>query len=217
MYSPAKPRNKVPIFHREGFGYLYSTMSRAKYYLVNAITIYRIVAAGGLVYLIFIGREDIFKWLLAVSFFTDMIDGFLARRYRAVSVLGSKIDSIGDDLTILAAIIGVVVLKPGFIIGQLPVVIALLVLYASQTIMALIRYGKLSSFHTYLAKGAALLQGVFLILFFFLPRYPLTLFYIAAAVTMLDLVEEIILVILLPKWETDVKGLYWINKRRGRE
>ena len=39
---------------------------------------------------------------------------------------------------------------------------------------------------------------------------------LAAIVTGLDLVEEIILILLLPKWETDVKGLFWVLRRRKK-
>jgi CDP-diacylglycerol--glycerol-3-phosphate 3-phosphatidyltransferase len=42
------------------------------------------------------------------------------------------------------------------------------------------------------------------------------LFYAAALVTTLDLIEEIILVWLLPKWEINVKGLYWVYKRKNK-
>jgi CDP-diacylglycerol--glycerol-3-phosphate 3-phosphatidyltransferase len=184
--------------------------------MVNAITVYRLVAAFLLLYLIIKKQEDIFKWFLAISFFTDAIDGYLARKYKAVSVMGSKLDSIADDLTILMAIIGVFVLEPGFIGHELPWVFVLLVLYFSQLILSLIRYHKLSSFHTYAAKVAAVLQGSFLILLFFLPEWPLWLFRIAAIFTIIDLVEEIILVLLLREWKTDVKGLYWVMRRKGK-
>ena len=132
-----------------------------------------------------------------------------------VSVAGARIDSIADDLTVLMAVLGVVVLKPEFIRQELNLIIVLLVLYLLQTIMALTRYGKISSFHTYLAKIAALFQGMFFVLLFFLPQWPMLLFYVASAMTILDLVEEIILVLLLPEWKTDVKGLYWIKKKAG--
>ncbi|HYD20610.1 MAG TPA: CDP-alcohol phosphatidyltransferase family protein, partial [Flavipsychrobacter sp.] len=89
-------------------------------------------------------------------------------------------------------------------------------LFVSQIIMALVRYGKVSSFHTYLAKAAALLQGSFLILLFFLEEPPVILFYIATAVTALDLAEEMILVLLLPSWQADVKGLYWVLKEKKK-
>ena len=188
-------------------------MDKSKYYAVNAITVYRAIAVFALLY--FIKRPDVFKWLLAISFFTDAIDGFLARKYKVVSALGARIDSIADDLTILAAIAGLIVLKPEFIRHELVLIIILLSLYLLQNVLAFIRYGRISSFHTYLAKCAAVSQGVFLILMFFLPQWPLILFYISAGLTILDLLEEIVLVLLLPKWETDVKGLYWIKKNRS--
>jgi len=76
--------------------------------------------------------------------------------------------------------------------------------------MVLISFGRLSSFLTYLAKTAAVLQVCFLILLFFLPQVPLLLFYMATVITILDLLEEIFLIMILPQWETDVKGLYWV-------
>ena len=80
--------------------------------------------------------------------------------------------------------------------------------------MAFRKYGKVSNFHTYLAKAAAVFQGIFLILIFFLPEPPLALFYAAVIITIIDLIEEIILVLILPKWEVNVKGIFWVMKRK---
>lgn len=184
------------------------------WYIINGITIYRIAAAPFLLILLYYNRTDLFKWLLGLSFFTDLIDGFLARKYNVTSVLGTRLDSIGDDLTVLVALIGLIVLKPGFIGQEKITFILLLALFVIQTVYALIRYGKLTGFHTYLAKTAALLQGIFLLLVFFMDEPPLLLFYAAALVTMLQLAEEIILVYLLPHWEINVKGIYWVLKRK---
>ncbi|MFZ1306482.1 MAG: CDP-alcohol phosphatidyltransferase family protein, partial [Ferruginibacter sp.] len=52
------------------------------WYIINGITVYRIIAAPFLLILLFTGKVDIFKWLLALSFFTDLIDGFLARKFK---------------------------------------------------------------------------------------------------------------------------------------
>ena len=189
-------------------------MHKRSYYIINAITLYRLVASLLLLYLILIRREDIFRWVLGFSFFTDAIDAILARKYKVASVMGSRLDSLADDLTVLMGIIGVAIFRPDFIKEHFLPLIILLVFYLAQTTMALVRYGRVSSFHTYLAKLAALSQGSFLILIYFLPQWPLGLFYIAVAITMLDLIEEIILVILLPVWQTDVKGLYWVLRTR---
>ena len=188
-------------------------MRKTSYYIINAITLYRLIAALVLLILVFTNKQQPFKWLLAISFFTDSIDGILARKFKVASIFGARLDSMADDATMLAGIVGLLVFKKAFIVQELFLFILLVALYALQTALAVFRYGKVSSFHTYLAKIAALLQGSFLILIFFLPQWPLLLFYCAATITILDLIEEIILVLVLPNWQTDVKGLYWIKRK----
>ena len=184
------------------------------WFIINGITLYRIIAAPFLLVVLFTKEYEIFKWLLGVSFFTDLIDGFLARKYKVTSILGTKLDSIGDDLTVLVAMIALFVLKLSFIKQHIIIFIILLVLFLVQTTYALIHYGKMSNFHTFLAKAAALLQGIFLLLVFFTDEPNLILFYAAAIVTMLELTEEIILIGLLPKWQANVKGIYWVLKNK---
>lgn len=191
-----------------------SFMHRTSFYIVNAITVYRLIAAFFLLYLIVIGYAELFKWLLLISFFTDAIDGFLARRFGVVTEVGSRLDSIADDLTVLMGIVGMTVFETGFVWDQLPLIFALVGLYFLQLLMAFIRYGRPTSFHTYIAKFATLLQGLFLILLFILPAWPVTLFHVAAFFTAMDLLEEIVLVMMLPTWQHDIKGLYWVLKRK---
>src|SRR5689334_5120446 len=104
-------------------------MHRLSYNIINGITVYRIVAAPVLVILIFTKQLNVFSWLLAVSFFTDIIDGFLSRKFKVVSILGAKLDSIGDDLTILAALTGLLLFKPGFIKEERVILLALFLLF----------------------------------------------------------------------------------------
>ena len=192
-------------------------MSKLSYNIINGITLYRVIAAPVLIVLIFTKQLDLFKWLLLISFFTDFIDGFLARKFKVTSIFGTRLDSIGDDLTVLAALIGLFVFKIEFIKEELIIFITLLMLFAIQTIFALVRYRKISSFHTYLAKTAAILQGTFFILVFLLTYPSYLLFYAAATVTAIELIEETILVALLPTWEANVKGLYWVMKRKKKK
>jgi phosphatidylglycerophosphate synthase len=190
-------------------------MQKTSYYIINGITLYRLIAAPFLLLLIITNQPDPFKWLLAFSFFTDAIDGYLARRYKVVSVMGAKLDSWADDLTVITGVIGLFVLRPEFARQESIWLVLLLVLFITQVIAAFIRYRKLTSFHTWLAKIAAVLQGSFLILAFFMSEPPRLLFYAAAFVTALDLVEEIILVFILRKWKTDVRGIYWLLKKKN--
>jgi len=182
---------------------------------INGITFYRLVAVIFLTYLI-INKDFIgFRWFLALSFFTDMIDGFLARKFKVVSVFGSKLDSVADDMTIVMAMAGLFVFKYDFLKEQFVVFLSLFCLYLVHITLALLRYRKITSFHTLSAKLAFLLQGVFLLLVFFLEEPPMPLFYIAVVVTAYQLIEEIIMISLLPIWKVDVKGIWWVLNKKS--
>ncbi len=188
-------------------------MQKTAFYIINGITLYRVLSAFVLFYLIISGNQDVFKWLLPVSFFTDLIDGVLARKYKVTSVTGSFLDSIGDDLTVLAGVSAMYFFKYEFLYEQRFILLSLLALFFIQIGVSVFRYRKISSFHTYCAKTAAILQGSFLILLYLLPQPFYFLFYLAALITFLDLIEEIVLVFVLQEWKVNVKGLYWILKQ----
>jgi CDP-diacylglycerol--glycerol-3-phosphate 3-phosphatidyltransferase len=186
------------------------------YIAINSITFYRLVASALLLYFVLERQYVLFKWFLAISFFTDAIDGYLARRFKVVSVLGAKLDSMADDLTVLVGMIGLYFFKRDFLSQNITYIFILLGLFIVQVALALIRYRRLTSFHTLSAKLAAVMQGSFLILIFFLHEPPVLLFYAAVAATAIDLIEEIILVLLLPEWQVNVKGIYWAMKEKRK-
>lgn len=181
-------------------------------HIVNGITLYRLFSAPIMFILVLTGEMNIFKCLLAISFFTDAIDGWMARRLKVTSVWGSRLDSIGDDVTVAAGIFGMLLHKQDFLRSEIVVIIIVVSLFLIQSTAAFVRFGKLTSFHTYLAKVSAILQGSFLILVFFLPQPSYFLFYATMVLTTADLVEEILIVALLVEWRTDVRGLYWVIK-----
>ena len=90
-------------------------MHKRTYYVVNAITLYRLLAAPFLGILILCQLWELFRWFLAISFLTDAVDGWLARRFKVASIFGAKLDSIADDLTTLVAFVGMIVFNPAFI------------------------------------------------------------------------------------------------------
>lgn len=183
--------------------------------IINLVTLYRIVTFPLLIFLIIAGHLEWFKWLLLASFLTDAIDGFIARRYQATSILGAKLDSIGDDLTVLAAAIGLFLTQQEFVAAYKEVFIILFALFLIQVAGAFYRYGKISTFHTYSAKIAAVVTAIFLLSVFFFGSVAVPLFIAAAVATGIDLVEEIILVAVLRDYRSNVKGLYWAIRSDG--
>ena len=184
--------------------------SRSSYYVINSITMYRLVSAPFLLLLVSIGQYTWFNWLITFSFLTDAIDGPLSRKYKATSVFGSRLDSVADDATIFVATIALIIVEPAFFQENWIVIVGLFELFGIQMVAALIAYRKVTSFHTYFAKTAAVAQAAFFIAFFFDLNFYHLLFTVAATITAIQLIEEIILVIVLSEWEADVKGLYWV-------
>lgn len=170
---------------------------------------FRIVASPVLLLLVFQGQENAFKWLLTAAFFTDLIDGWIARRLHQVTRLGSILDSIGDSLTISTGSLGLILLRFELFESHKWVILMVVGLHLFQFALSIWRYGKPSSFHTWSAKVAAFGIGMFLLVTFHFGFYP-WLFYTAVVLLVIDGIEETILVFLLKEWKTDIKGLYFV-------
>ena len=176
---------------------------------------YRIFAAPFLVVCVWLGYRDLFSWLLLLSYSTDAIDGFIARKLGITSARGSQLDSMGDQLTLLVGFIGLLNFEYEFIREHYLWIIIPFGLYFIQMLIAFAKYGKATAFHTYLAKISAVVQAVFILWFlFFGPVY--WLFYLMIALAVIETIEEIILIMIYPKWVAGVKGYYWAQRDRRR-
>jgi len=185
------------------------------YNIADWFSFYRIAAAPFLLLLIWLGERDVFTSLLLVSYCTDMIDGFLARRLKITSARGSQLDSFGDQLTFFVAIIGLLFFEFEFMKEHSFFIILVFVPYIFQMIIAFIKYRKATSFHTYLAKLSAIVQAIFILwLLFFGPIY--WLFYVMIVLGLLETIEEIALIFMYDNWVAGVKGIYWALRDKRR-
>ena len=176
---------------------------------------YRIIAVPVLIYFIGRGEREIFAWLLGVSYATDAIDGYIARKLKITSERGSQLDSYGDQLTFAVAILGLIVFEPAFMKENYLLILIAFVPYLIQMALAFRKYGKATSFHTYLAKLSAVTQGVFILWFlFFGPLY--WLFYAMIIIGILETIEEITLIFMYDNWVSGVKGIYWALRDKRR-
>ncbi|PTM02125.1 MAG: phosphatidylglycerophosphate synthase [Bacteroidetes bacterium] len=185
------------------------------YNIADWFSFYRILAAPFLLFLLWLNVREIFSWILLISYSTDMIDGFLARKLKITSARGSQLDSFGDQITLIIGLIGLWIFENEFIKQNLVLIVIAFVPYIIQMVLAYSKYGKATAFHTYLAKLSALIQGVFILAsLFFIPYYPL--FYIMIAIGLLETLEEISLIFMYDKWAADVKGIYWAIRDKRR-
>ena len=183
--------------------------------IADWFSFYRIIAAPFLLALIWYDEQLVFTWLLLVSYSTDAIDGFLARKLKITSPRGSQLDSFGDQITLIVGLIGLYYFETDFITTNLVLIGVVFVPYIIQMLIAYSKYGKATAFHTYLAKLSAIMQSVFILWsLFFTPEY--SLFYIMIGIGLLETFEEITLIFMYDKWVSDVKGIYWAYKDKRR-
>ncbi|MEP0132549.1 MAG: CDP-alcohol phosphatidyltransferase family protein [Eudoraea sp.] len=183
--------------------------------IADWFSFYRIAAVPFLLTLIWLNERELFSWFLLVSYSTDAIDGFLARKLKITSARGSQLDSYGDQVTLVVGLIGLIKFEPDFMQENYPLILIAFVPYILQMIIAYKKYGKATAFHTYLAKLSAVIQGVFILwLLFFGPVY--WLFYTMIIIGVLETIEEITLIYLYDQWVAGVKGIYWALKDKRR-
>ncbi len=188
------------------------------YNIADWFSFYRIAAAPFLLILLWLQDRELFSWFLLISYSTDMIDGYLARKLKITSPRGSQLDSIGDQITLVVGVIGLCVFEGSFMKDNLLIIVIAFSPYILQMLLAYKKYGKATSFHTYLAKSSAIIQGLFILsALFFSPNY--SLFYFMIILGLLETTEEIILIFMYDDWVSDIKGIYWAlkDKRRQKE
>jgi CDP-diacylglycerol--glycerol-3-phosphate 3-phosphatidyltransferase len=177
--------------------------------LPNALSTLRILAAPAMLLLAMRGDTGAFTALLVPALLSDAADGYLARRLGCTSALGALLDSAGDLVLFCAAAGGVVMLHPELVLAHRLESAALVALWLSEPLVALARYGRISSFHTYASKGAAYLLG-FMVAVLFVFGLPPLLFHVAVGAGILASLEELMLIAVLPAWRANVRGLYWV-------
>jgi len=183
--------------------------------IADWFSFYRVMAAPFLLGMLFYHERELFTAFLLISYCTDAIDGYLARKLKITSARGSQLDSFGDQITLVIGLLGLWVFESVFIKENLTLIIIAFIPYIVQMIIAYSKYGKATAFHTYLAKLSAIIQATFIVAsLFFEPYYPL--FYFMIVIGLLETFEEIILIFIYDNWVSDVKGIYWSFKDKRR-
>lgn len=80
-------------------------------------------------------------------------------------------------------------------------------------VVVFIKFKGLLGLHTYLFKITGYLQGAFIVTLFMF-KYYTGLFYLCLCVGILACLEEIIIISLIRRPMSNVKGLYWVLKNK---
>ncbi|MBE5922300.1 MAG: CDP-alcohol phosphatidyltransferase family protein [Lachnospiraceae bacterium] len=173
--------------------------------LPNVVTAFRIV---GTIWMAF--TKPLSKWFYVaytLCGISDILDGMLARKFKATSEFGAKLDSIADLLfyTVMAVKILPILMK------VLPVatwymLAAVIVLRIMSYTLAAIKYKRFASLHTYMNKvtGLATFAIPYFIIFPFFAIYS----YIGCSIAGVATIEELLMHIRAKEYQPGVKTIF---------
>jgi CDP-diacylglycerol--glycerol-3-phosphate 3-phosphatidyltransferase len=183
-----------------------SEASAAMVNVANLLSGLRLLIAPMLIYFAWTGKPNVFLVLLACSLLSDFIDGFIARKLNQASELGGKLDSWGDFATYITVPICAFLLWPDLVRREAPFVIIVVASYGIPVGIGFLKYGRLTSYHTWGAKLSAILVGS--TAFILLMGGPPAPFRFASIVLALAEFEELAITAILPTWQANVPS-FW--------
>jgi len=153
-------------------------------------------------------KKSISGWfvpLLVFAFLSDFLDGYFCRNFGGGSRNLTFLDGIGDSLLYLSAFLCLCWVRPEIIKKyQFPLMI-LLSLQVFSWSFSLVKFGKLTSYHTYAVKfwGVLLLVALVESFLFHKGRFIIAMVLVGS----LCLFEDITITSVMPYWKYSIKGI----------
>lgn len=180
----------------------------------NALSLYRLLAFPFILWLVITGRQELFAVFIAISLFTDFLDGVIARVFHLQTKIGARLDSWADTGTFLCSFLAIGLFKWSAIQPHAWLWWLFFTAWLFSYLVVLVKFKGLIGLHTYLFKITGYLQGAFIICLFLLDFFP-WLFYLSLGAGTIACIEEIIIILVIREPVMNVKGLYWVLKKRS--
>ncbi len=154
---------------------------------------------------LFINNQKIFLTIVIIAAITDILDGFIARRFNIATKKGASLDAIADNLFMISALICIGILFPEIIKENMT--LAVILLYIINIMLKLFVLKKIVFIHLYSGKLSAW-AGYFFILYTIIFGYNKLVLYIVAIVYITRLIEEILIIIKKRKVNENTKSIF---------
>lgn len=182
----------------------------------NILSLYRLIMFPVIMVLIFAGYEKWFVILFVINLITDVLDGFIARRFNMQSEVGVLLDSWADVGSYIIAFSGLLWYHFYIVQHYGWWLFAFIALYYGQMLFSKIRFGEwVAGWHAYSVKVNGYLQALFFVVLF---TYGFVeWFFIVVMITgYLSELELCVLNVICERPVRNVKGLYWYLKSKNK-
>jgi CDP-diacylglycerol--glycerol-3-phosphate 3-phosphatidyltransferase len=172
----------------------------------NAFCVVRLAGSPGLIALAIMDRPLSFVVGFLLLVFTDWIDGRLAVWLDQRSTFGARFDSVADAAMYGALLFGCVWFRSEALVAERMWIVAALSTYFVSCILALVKFHRLPSHHTYSAKVSAVATVVAaLALLSDWAIWPLRVAMVAVSCANL---ESATITLLSDQWKADVPTIW---------
>lgn len=166
-------------------------------HIPNILTILRFIFIPVILYFIFTGNYILGFIFFTISGITDILDGFIARKFNLISNFGKLMDPLADKLTqisVLATLVAVQIIPVWIltivILKELIMVVGASFLYGKDVIVYSKWYGKLATVLFYVAIVISLITKQFAITGFWVD-FSLFIYCVALVSTIFSLIMYI--------------------------
>lgn len=181
-------------------------------YIPNILSVLRVFLAASLLFLY--SRPGLFVAVYLATGFTDIADGFLARKYKLESTLGAKLDSAGD-FAFWVVILYLLFFKARIFAGGL---VLLMIVGTSITrlvnlLITRLKFCQWAMMHTLANKLAGLLLFFCMPPLLFIPALPTALVAAVGGLAWLAALEESAILMLASHYNINQKGIWELQKK----
>ncbi len=179
----------------------------------NILSFYRLIMFPVILVLALLGIEKWFVILFCINLITDILDGFIARRFNLVTKFGAALDNLADMGTYVLAILGVFLFKWQDFKPHVWLLYLFLTIFIISYIVAFFRFGKIPGMHLYSPVIAGYLQGAFFFVLF-VWGFNLWFYFIAVGWGVLAYIDKILVLMKTDDIKPGLKGIYWVMKEQ---
>jgi phosphatidylglycerophosphate synthase len=143
---------------------------------------------------------------------TDVLDGYLARRWNCQSEFGSRLDSLGDWMMGLAITAYLLIWQMHLINSFMGLIIAIIGVRVISLMISYLKNHKVYSIHTLLNKATGFIVFIGICLIPLYKQHPEMFFVFGMA--LLSALEELFIFLVAKTPDPDLKSLFHLRKPR---
>lgn len=181
----------------------------------NQLSIIRMALIPILWILAFLDEPYYLGILLFIAGLTDTLDGWIARKFKLTSPLGSRLDSYADSLILISMVFWMIMLEPEIPSEHPWLFWGVLVISLASFVLGIVKFKRVANLHLYSAKISGVIGGLFFVHTFMVSGYSELLFFIALGLYFVSALEAFLMQLVLRYVDEHMGSLVLVLLKRN--